>query len=275
MPTVARTTISRHISEFASDVAAIERKAVASLKSIVKVNSPRVAAKRMGMRVFLGKLVRPLAELSSVSYLSGKHREQINAQKASTISAGLYDDAIKYLQKVTSTSNAELEDLYAGQIRSALQKLDPALRRRLEVEVNSAISKGLPTEKAVEVISKDFSSIAEYHLETIFRTQTQLAYNAGRWKADQDEAIQEILWGYYYSTVGDDRVRPSHEACDGVTLPKDDPFWERFWPPNGWNCRCAVISLFSPEEIVRPPLVDSDGEPIAPDPGFGMNPGVG
>ena len=32
-------------------------------------------------------------------------------------------------------------------------------------------------------------------------------------------------------------------ALHGVTLPIDDPFWEQFYPPNGWNCRCSVSQV--------------------------------
>ena len=35
----------------------------------------------------------------------------------------------------------------------------------------------------------------------------------------------------------------SDAALHGVTLPIDDPFWEQFTPPNGWNCRCSVVQV--------------------------------
>lgn len=46
-----------------------------------------------------------------------------------------------------------------------------------------------------------------------------------------------------YRTAGDGRVRPEHAALDGVTLPPSDSFWQEFYPPNGWNCRCNVIQV--------------------------------
>lgn len=46
-----------------------------------------------------------------------------------------------------------------------------------------------------------------------------------------------------YRTQKDDKVRPEHAALDGVTLPPSDSFWEEFYPPNGWNCRCTVVQV--------------------------------
>ena len=46
-----------------------------------------------------------------------------------------------------------------------------------------------------------------------------------------------------YRTANDGKVRPEHAALDGVTLPMSDPFWETYYPPNGWNCRCTVAQV--------------------------------
>ena len=44
-----------------------------------------------------------------------------------------------------------------------------------------------------------------------------------------------------YTAVMDDRTRDEHAALDGHIYPIDDPFWQTFYPPNGFNCRCNVI----------------------------------
>ena len=121
-------------------------------------------------------------------------------------------------------------------------------------------------------------------IETIYRTQTQLAYSAGSWNADQDPAVQEILWGYEYATVGDNRVRPNHAALDGTRLPKDDPKWESIWTPNGYRCRCAIISVFKTDshrqvkvkERARVPLDEGGTVTVIPGPddGWDFNPGL-
>jgi len=46
-----------------------------------------------------------------------------------------------------------------------------------------------------------------------------------------------------YQTVGDDRVRDSHQALDGVIRKMADGFWDTHYPPNGWGCRCDVLQL--------------------------------
>lgn len=38
-------------------------------------------------------------------------------------------------------------------------------------------------------------------------------------------------------------MRPEHAALNRVTLPITDSFWETFFPPNGWNCRCTVVQV--------------------------------
>lgn len=58
--------------------------------------------------------------------------------------------------------------------------------------------------------------------------------------------IQETkhLYPYLkYVTEGDARVRPEHQRLNGIVLPVDDAFWLKFYPPNGWKCRCDARQL--------------------------------
>jgi SPP1 gp7 family putative phage head morphogenesis protein len=144
---------------------------------------------------------------------------------------------------------------------------------KLRDTVNKLILKGTPPGKGVKELNKAFESVglkgtSENVLATALKTQSAIVYNAAKWEEDQDPDIQEILWGYTYTTAGDDRVRETHAALEGITLPKDDPFWKKFWPPNGYNCRCTVIPIYETTKIVRKKL---DG--IEPDAGFDFNPG--
>lgn len=46
-----------------------------------------------------------------------------------------------------------------------------------------------------------------------------------------------------YRTADDERVRDSHARLHNVTLPVESPFWEEYFPPNGWGCRCTVVQV--------------------------------
>lgn len=56
---------------------------------------------------------------------------------------------------------------------------------------------------------------------------------AAKWEKFEEDGDRYNL---QYRTAGDDKVRPEHAALNGVTLPMSDPFWESYYPPNGWNC---------------------------------------
>lgn len=60
------------------------------------------------------------------------------------------------------------------------------------------------------------------------------SYLAARW---QEFEADDIL---VFRTAGDERVRASHKALDGTALPKGHKFWDTFYPPLAWNCRCTV-----------------------------------
>jgi SPP1 gp7 family putative phage head morphogenesis protein len=85
-----------------------------------------------------------------------------------------------------------------------------------------------------------------------------------------------------YKTAEDERVRLSHRGLNNVVKKVDDPFWNTYYPPNGWGCRCEVIQIIQAEETPEfdapelPPMfrgnVGRDGI-IFPDthPYFGTN----
>jgi SPP1 gp7 family putative phage head morphogenesis protein len=79
----------------------------------------------------------------------------------------------------------------------------------------------------------------------ITRTLTTKAY-AHTAYADL-QAAGDALPYWQYLTVGDEHVRDSHRALDGVILPKDDPFWQKHFPPWEFGCRCQVVGVPAPE----------------------------
>ena len=63
---------------------------------------------------------------------------------------------------------------------------------------------------------------------------------AAKWEGFMEDGDHYYL---QYRTQHDDKVRPEHASLDRVTLPPSDSFWESYYPPNGWNCRCTVVQV--------------------------------
>lgn len=142
--------------------------------------------------------------------------------------------------------------------------------------------------------------LAGRRLRTIFETNVQSSYMAGRYQQFMRNVDERPNWEYV--AVMDSRTRPAHRALNGQIFPFDDPFWRSFYPPNGYRCRCRVRSHSSDdlqrlgrtagdsrpylgEADVRASKGSTDTVPVAtfktpamaravsPDPGFSFNAG--
>lgn len=71
-------------------------------------------------------------------------------------------------------------------------------------------------------------------LQTIYRTNLQGAYMAGRHRQALEQADRAPF--AQYLAVRDSRTRPSHAALHGKVFRLDSPEWSVISPPNGYNC---------------------------------------
>lgn len=94
----------------------------------------------------------------------------------------------------------------------------------------------------------DVKKIDQTYNERYLRAEYNFAEAAGQ-MAGKWEDMAKDGDDYYlqYRTVNDGQVRPEHAALHGVTLPQSDTFWDAYYPPNGWNCRCTVIQVLKRE----------------------------
>lgn len=85
-------------------------------------------------------------------------------------------------------------------------------------------------------------------LKTIYQTNAQSAFMAGRYAAMREAIGTHPYWQYI--AVLDASTRASHAAMHGKVFRADDPIWEYITPPNDYNCRCRIVAL-TEEEVRR------------------------
>lgn len=82
-----------------------------------------------------------------------------------------------------------------------------------------------------------------HRVETIYRTNLQSAYSAGRWQQQTDPDVIRARPYWMYDAVLDSQTSAICTALHGTILPHDDPFWQTRYPPNHHRCRSGVRSL--------------------------------
>lgn len=193
-----------------------------------------------------------------------------------------------------------LEDI-RGAFQSALdngQTLEQFRRQLLPV----LTQKGWMADKAALVADEDGvlegKQLTPRRLKTVFETNMQAAYGAGRYAEQMANVADRPYWTRI--AVMDSHTRPRHAALNGLTARADDPVWQFAYPPDAWGCRCRVraytqshidknnVAVWSSEgniETVQQAWGPDDtrevrafrynGQLYTPDAGFGHNPGQG
>ena len=257
---------------------------VALIRGFREARDPSAA-----VRAAQARLLTIVRDGMVVAHMSGRARSRVNASRArgNVKTFGPYDGALKFLRNRTGLKPADVERLrgvYGETAARVVAGAGDEIVTAVAAKMRSIAERGLHVNEGVAELRKALDSAGvsvsgSHVVETVYRTQTALAYSAGRVNANKDPAIQEILWGYEYLTVGDDRVRPNHAALEGFRAAKDDPVWSRIMPPNGYNCRCTVVEIFVDDDLASssryPTNTTVDGEQVRPGPdaGWEFNPG--
>jgi len=97
-----------------------------------------------------------------------------------------------------------------------------------------------PFERFLNDVRKIDETYNSNYLRAEYNFVQSSAEMAAKWKQFMEDGDRYNL---QYRTAHDDKVRPAHAALHNVTLPITDPFWEQYYPPNGWNCRCTAVQV--------------------------------
>lgn len=169
--------------------------------------------------------------------------------------------AVLDIQIMADPAVTDFIDTHSSVLDSAIQQqsMSEGMRKRLQRsnyifsgmktfhELNEAFPSLLdengnrkPFERFLNDVQKIDSTYNRNYLRAEYNFVQASAGMAARWESFMEDGDRYNL---QYRTQKDNKVRPEHSALDGVTLPPSDPFWQEYFPPNGWNCRCTVVQV--------------------------------
>lgn len=138
-----------------------------------------------------------------------------------------------------------------------------------------------------------------YRLKTIYLTNLQSAYMAGRYA--EMVAAKDTHPYWQYVAINDKRTRETHRKLHGRVYSADDAVWGSLYPPLDYRCRCRVRPLSrerGEKQVLPSPKLETitvdigenkhtgeqryaqrtgirvDGQFIAPNAGFNANQGA-
>jgi SPP1 gp7 family putative phage head morphogenesis protein len=108
--------------------------------------------------------------------------------------------------------------------------------------------------KPFSQLSNEYDKLNITYNKNYLEAEYEFAVGSSQMAAKWNEFADNDRYELQYRTAGDNRVRAEHDALRDITLPKSDPFWNSYTPPNGWNCRCTVV------EVLKEKFETSDSE---------------
>jgi SPP1 gp7 family putative phage head morphogenesis protein len=181
-----------------------------------------------------------------------------------------FDEAIRVLRGKVNVPTDTWRDLDAAAHTTGFAVAgvrDLAALQSIRVAVDKALAEGT----TLAEFRRDLRGIIErtgitlrgrfgWRSRVIFETNLRTSYAAGRWA--QIQRLKAVRPYLRYTAVLDNRTRPQHRAWHGTILPVDHEFWRTHYPPNGWGCRCTVVSL-SAADLERRGWAVTDPPPSA------------
>lgn len=181
-------------------------------------------------------------ELARLIYNSGGFN---SSQLGSTQGRNALKETQRILSEAIKTGieyNIPAELLYALENNAFIFSGFKTFHTMREIGLSMVTDKG--EIKSFEQFYNDVQTINNsynrHHLYSEYNHAVGATQMAVKWQEFQDNAEEYYL---QYRTANDERVREEHAELHGITLPASDSFWDKHYPPNGWNCRCTVVEV--------------------------------
>ena len=231
-----------------------------------------------------------------------------------TFSSEPSPEALAYFRNKTSRPSFDWRDVWAEEHANAFtvaKAVQPEVLEAIRKAVDEALAKGVPYEQFAADLAPRLQQLGWWgrqavvdpetgeeilaelgsprRMRLIYDANIRSAHAAGQWERAQRTKFALPYLLYIETTSAE--PRDQHLAQVGTIAHIDDPYWDTWFPPSGWGCKCSVRQITEaealargykpgsapPEVATRPWLNKRTGEveeiPVGIDPGWHRNPG--
>ncbi len=177
-------------------------------------------------------------------YVHGQKKYRPQMLKDPAIKAVIKSTNKALQQAISKSITAEVPQA----MREALQKnvfYFSGMKTHAQMEeLSSKLMNDQGKIKPLDNFTEDAKKLNETYNDNYLRAErnfaTKSAQTAAKWsKYEQGKERYDLR----YLTDNGPNVRDSHRALEFTTLPVDDPFWDKYTPPNGYNCHCFLVQV--------------------------------
>lgn len=206
---------------------------------------------------------------------AGNSKSEFSELTAEDIENLPFDEAVEYLKKrnvINKTDYYALSNKMKFRAFTVSRIADGATLSKINSEMIKNVRDGnglkdfLNLTKTELMDKVGLGQNKGWYWETVYRTNIQTAYNAGRamgFEENPPVALQFI-------GIEDERQTDVCHSLNNIIRPYGDNFWKSHWPPLHFNCRSTVRAIYDEDEVPENySVVDKTDNPTK---GFGSYP---
>lgn len=196
-----------------------------------------------------------------------------------------FSEAIDFFRQKVNLPTETWRDLQGG-MHSRAFVIAGAQKNQLLTDIRTAVDKAISDGTTLAEFRKSFDKTVQKHgwnynggkkwrTAVIYNTNLRTAFSAGNWAQSQKTLKNRPNLRYIAGLS--ENPRKSHLEWNGKILPAKHPWWATHYPPNGWGCKCKVVSVSNREmkrdglKVSKAPTPANDTTGI--DESFDYNPG--
>ena len=242
------------------DFAAIEKtldRSDASMERELLEISKRMASDLLDQGETIVKNFKP----ERLDNLKPKYQKEMNdAVKGHFIA--LFRNSVEFAKREIHGDNAknfvaddifpkEFEEIILAESFKMVGDISTDILKRSKNAILDGIKTGMPYREVVKKVTEDLKAHTANHIRTIVRTRTTEVFNAGRKTFfDSDETAKDIIIGYQFSAVMDERTTAVCSRLDGRTFDKEGAeYVASITPPIHWGCRSTLVPVTRFEDV--------------------------